>query len=150
MKSFLLKSCEDTLQFAARLAPLCAPPFIIHLQGDLGAGKTTFSRGFLQSLNFNGNVKSPTYTLVEPYELKDITVFHFDLYRLHHPQELIELGMEDYCDDHSICLIEWPDKGGDFVPAADIICHLQLSEAGRCLTLYANNAMAKNIIESLA
>ena len=147
MTTFHLQHVDETLSLATQLARCCQAPLLIHLRGDLGAGKTTFSRGFLRGLGFAGNVKSPTYTLVEPYELDNLHVFHFDLYRLRHPQELIDLAIEDYCDDNCICLIEWPEKGGEFVPAADLHCHLQLDGEGRVLTITANTDRGQALLQ---
>jgi tRNA threonylcarbamoyladenosine biosynthesis protein TsaE len=111
-----------------KLAKVALAGTVIYLVGSLGAGKTTFVRGFLRGLGYIGKVKSPTYTLVEPYELDSIEVFHFDLYRLNQPNELLEIDMDDYFRPSSVCLIEWPDKGGEHLPAPDMTGYFDIIE----------------------
>ncbi len=106
---------------------------VIHLEGDLGAGKTTLARGFMRGYGITGAIKSPTYTLVEPYELEKCQLYHFDLYRLGSVDEVEYLGVEDYFHDNSVCLIEWPDKGGNRLPPADLTLFLSSSGTGRQL-----------------
>jgi len=111
---------EEMLRLGARLAHIIRPPMLVYLYGPLGAGKTTLVRGILQGLNHTGSVKSPTYTIVEPYKLADFTLYHFDLYRLNDPAELEALGFRDYLSGDSLCLLEWPERGQGWLPPADV------------------------------
>jgi len=97
---------------------------IIHLHGDLGAGKTTLTRGIMRGYGYEGAVKSPTYTLVEPYDFQQCHIYHFDLYRLADAQEMDFLGTDDYFQDGNLCIIEWADKGGEHIPAPDLVIRL--------------------------
>lgn len=128
---------EDTERLARALAQHVQSG-VIYLIGDLGAGKTTLTRYFLQALGHKGSVKSPTYTLVEPYKINDKEILHFDLYRLNDPYELELMGIRDYLDiTDALFLFEWPSKGGDEIPQAHIIIDIQKSddELTRLVTL---------------
>ncbi len=116
---------------------------VIYLHGDLGAGKTTFTRGFLQGLGFSGKVKSPTYTLVEPYVFSRYNIYHFDLYRFMGAEEWEESGFREYFNPQSICLIEWPEKAMDLLPAANVHVHLTHDNLQRKIQISVN-AQAAN------
>nr|WP_228392680.1 tRNA (adenosine(37)-N6)-threonylcarbamoyltransferase complex ATPase subunit type 1 TsaE [Pseudomonas sp. FSL R10-0399] len=126
---------EAMVAFGGQLARITQGHGLIFLEGDLGAGKTTLSRGIIRGLGHTGAVKSPTFTLVEPYEIGDIRAYHFDLYRLVDPEELEFMGIRDYFDEDALCLIEWPQQGAGFLPKADLTITIRPHNTGRALTL---------------
>jgi tRNA threonylcarbamoyladenosine biosynthesis protein TsaE len=121
---------------------------VIFLQGDLGTGKTTLCRGILRHFGVQSAVKSPTYTLVEPYRLASQVVNHFDLYRLGHPEELEYLGIRDYFSSHCLNLIEWPDKGYGILPPADLVVSISLNGCGRWILLQTVSPLGLEILRS--
>jgi len=150
MLTYSLINEAATLAIGNDLAKVTSPPLCIFLQGQLGAGKTTLTRGFLQGFNVQGPIKSPTFTLVESYELSRFKIFHFDLYRLDAPEELEYMGIRDYFAKDSVCLVEWPERGEGFLPVPDLICQLNLHSAGRLLYLTAKTEKGALILQHLS
>jgi tRNA threonylcarbamoyladenosine biosynthesis protein TsaE len=135
------------MAFAAKVAGMTEGGFIILLNGDLGAGKTTFARGFIQASGFDGLVKSPTYTLVEPYPIEESRMcYHFDLYRLAEPEELEFTGARDYFNENAVCLVEWPEKAEGFLPPADWVCVFSYENTGRNLNISALTDKGKELM----
>ncbi|BFM13005.1 tRNA (adenosine(37)-N6)-threonylcarbamoyltransferase complex ATPase subunit type 1 TsaE [Simiduia litorea] len=131
------------------------PRGVVFLEGQLGAGKTTLTRGILQAFGHSGSVKSPTYTLVEPYNFAENPVYHFDLYRLGDPEELEYMGIRDYFDQAALCIIEWPNKGAGVLPEPDLrvtVAVLQdpIKGIGRRLALEANSALGQTALAAMA
>lgn len=123
---------------------------VVYLEGDLGMGKTTLSRGIVQAAGHAGAVKSPTYTLVEPYQLEGGTIYHFDLYRLNDPEELEFMGIRDYFTDFRLALIEWPERGAGFLPPADLVVTIQPDLPGRQVDLKAQSPRGRACLKRLA
>lgn len=143
----ILKDEHALILLAKKFSKCLQPGLVIYLQGNLGAGKTVFARGILHGLGYQGLVKSPTYSLVEPYVInQDFTSYHFDLYRLSDPEELEFTGSRDYFNAHSLCMIEWPEKARGHIPLADISCLLEYHDQGRKITLSACTDVAKHLM----
>lgn len=146
----LLQTEADTLAFGARFALVCPLTCIIYLQGELGAGKTTLVRGFLQKLGYQGLVKSPTYTLVETYEIAERVIYHFDLYRLNDPEELAFIGLRDYLSQPAIFLIEWPERAKNQLPPPDLTCYIHHLDSGRQLQISADSQCGFKVLQKLS
>ena len=147
------RTAEDTEDFGAALAraqPEGAALAVVYLAGDLGAGKTTLARGFLAARGIRGAVRSPTYALTEVYPAEGATVVHADLYRLQDPQELETLGLRDYAQDGYVWLVEWPERAGGRLPAADLSLSLIVREAGHVIALSAHSQLGEAWLSRLA
>jgi tRNA threonylcarbamoyladenosine biosynthesis protein TsaE len=144
-------ACEaDTVGLGRALAALLLPGMVVFLHGDLGAGKTTLARGVARGLGHGGAVKSPTYTLVEPYSGLSPPLYHFDLYRLGDPEELEFMGIRDYFTEASITLVEWPERGGRFLPAPDLEITIALEGQGRAVRISASSDRGQRCLQALA
>jgi tRNA threonylcarbamoyladenosine biosynthesis protein TsaE len=147
-------SAEETEGFGASLAS--ARPgggdtlSVVYLRGDLGAGKTTLARGLLRSLGVSGAVRSPTYTLVEVYETGAVTAVHLDLYRLSDPAELHNLGLREWARGGHLWLVEWPERGGELLPAADLVITLTAGNSGHDIEVSARTDLGAAWINRLA
>jgi tRNA threonylcarbamoyladenosine biosynthesis protein TsaE len=140
MQTGFLADEEKTLALGEQLGRRIKTSAVVYLSGELGAGKTTFSRGFLRGRGHTGSVKSPTYTIVEPYEtLREMPVFHLDLYRLGSPEELAYLGLEDYLSREAVLLIEWPERALSHLPPPTMQITLTPENEGRSIRLRTND-----------
>jgi tRNA threonylcarbamoyladenosine biosynthesis protein TsaE len=147
--TLLLADENATLALAASLAAQLQPGMVIYLHGDLGAGKTCLVRGMLNALGFHGRVKSPTYTLLEPYHAAGLDLRHFDLYRLQDEHEWESAGFRDEFDGQNILLIEWPEKAQSFIPPADIVIDMEILPQGRCAVMKGNTPMGRACLKQL-
>ncbi|MEO8008740.1 MAG: tRNA (adenosine(37)-N6)-threonylcarbamoyltransferase complex ATPase subunit type 1 TsaE [Betaproteobacteria bacterium] len=148
-RSVFLPDEAATMALGNRLALVIEPGVYVALSGDLGSGKTTLTRGILRGLGYQGKVKSPTYTLVEPYNLSKLDLYHFDFYRLNNPQEWLDAGFRDYFDPRTVCLVEWPERGGDLLPVADLKISLSVEGSGRRIRIAAETEHGKHCLERL-
>lgn len=147
--SFFLAEESATVALAQRLAVRLKPGMVIYLHGNLGSGKTTLVRGVLNALGHAGRVKSPTYSLIEPYHTSELDLRHFDLYRLHNEEEWEAAGFREEFDGHNIFFIEWPEKALSLIPQADMEICFEILARGRNVEIHANTEMGRQCLEQL-
>lgn len=145
-----LRDPDAQLAFGVRLAACLPATCVIYLDGDLGTGKTTLTRGILAGLGHRGSVRSPTYTLIEPYQVADGAFYHLDLYRLSDPEELEYLGLRDLLDSPARWVIEWPDRGAGLLPPPDLRLQIDYLTDGRRLRLDGCTTTGRTILDGLA
>ncbi len=147
--SFFLADEDATAAFAVRLAPGITPGMVVHLRGDLGAGKTALVRALLHALGYSGRVKSPSYTLLEQYEAGGLHLRHFDLYRFQNEDEWEAAGFRDEFDGRNVCLVEWPEKAQGLVPQADVEIRFAILAHGRNIEVRANTQTGRKCLSAL-
>jgi tRNA threonylcarbamoyladenosine biosynthesis protein TsaE len=143
-----LPSEADTLALGAALGPLLRPGMTVHLRGELGAGKTTLARGILQGLGHRGRVKSPTFALVEVYEISKLYLYHFDFYRFEDHPDIASTGFRDYFAPDTICLVEWPEHVSG-LPEADLQIDMHVTDSGRTAELQSNTEVGRLCLSGL-
>ena len=155
MQSFKahLRDESHTAALGVSLARALLPGMSIHLQGDLGAGKTALTRALLHAAGHQGHVKSPTYTLAEPYRVtldgQPVTIIHYDLYRMGSPEEFLDAGFREDFDGHNICIVEWPEKAEGVLPPPDLRVTLDVEGDGRAVELQAFSALGISCLQRL-
>ena len=137
-------------RLAAKFAAELQPPMVVYLVGDLGAGKTTFARAYIHALGFRGYVKSPSYGLLETYETGGQSVLHLDLYRIEDPEELEFLAIRDLYTEDSVLLVEWPDRGANFLPMPDLVLEFGETDESRFIRCTARSAAGASLAESIS
>lgn len=146
----IISSASEMEKLGIVISQASNPGMKIHLSGTLGAGKTTLVRGFLRGLGYIGKVKSPTFTLVEPYEFDAFSVFHFDLYRIESSLELEAIGYREYPGSDSICLIEWPEKADDYLEIPDLLVKIQIENDNRIVDILDPGGVTKPLITKIS
>lgn len=147
--TLILDNEAATLACGDKFSRIMANGLVVYLHGDLGAGKTTFVRGVLHGLGHVGKVKSPTYTLVEPYIIFNYNIYHFDLYRFTDEEEWDAAGFRDYFNAQSICMIEWPERAENVLPEPDIHVHLSHYQNARKIQFLASSALGAQCLKKL-
>lgn len=150
----LLATEKDTENLSAKLAMFAKPPLVIFLQGNLGAGKTTFVRAFLRALNYQGPVKSPTFTIVEEYDIEtkhgEISIYHFDLYRMAQSEELELIGIREYLKENAILFFEWPERAFDVLPKPDLLFDFSIVGESRVLEMQGLTSAGRTLVAALS
>ena len=149
MNPLLVEGEQAMLAVGARILRNCESGGVVTLSGDLGTGKTTLVRGMLRGLGYEGHVRSPTYTLIEPYALDKLSVAHFDLYRLAEAEELEYLGYREYLNANTVCLVEWPEMASQYFDKADLSLKLQYDPRGRLLTWQSHSDWGSDRVAQL-
>lgn len=145
-----LRGESRQVAFGARLSAAVGNKALLFLQGDLGAGKTTLVRGFLQARGHDGNVKSPTYTLIEPYQLPSGNCYHLDLYRLGDGEELEYLGLREMLSEQAVMLVEWPERGEGWLPSPDLDIAIAHRGEARAVRVEALTAAGEQMLSRLS
>ena len=140
---------RDTETLGAALACVLPPRFRIWLEGKLGMGKTTLTRGMLRGLGHEGKVKSPTYTLIEAYVLSRLNLYHFDFYRFNSPEEYLDAGLDEYFSGEGVCIVEWPGKALPYLPSPDVEIRLEPMENGRFVEISGNTEAGQTCVIGL-
>jgi tRNA threonylcarbamoyladenosine biosynthesis protein TsaE len=146
----LLPDAGATARAGERLASGLEPGMLVTLSGELGAGKTTLVRGMLHHLGWVGPVKSPTYTLLEHYNVSRLYFYHFDLYRFDNPEEWDSAGFSEYLRPDTVCVLEWPERAAGWLPAGDVQLRFEYAAAARMLTLRATSTVGSACLDAFA
>lgn len=150
MRKLTLANEKATLELGRAVARYCEELSVVFMHGELGVGKTTLVRGILEGLNYTGFVKSPSYTIVEPYVHTNVKpVYHFDLYRISDPGELEYIGLRDYLAPENLCIFEWPEHAASELPQPDLLIHLDWEREGRTVVIEADTEYGKYVLEQL-
>lgn len=149
LSKYVLVSEDDTIQLASELSRQLSFPISLYFKGDMGAGKTFFIRALLFALGVTGRIKSPTYSLVETYEVESLSICHLDLYRVIDEEELVYIGFQELYESTQLRLIEWPEKAPS-LPEADMVINMHIFDQGHCAVIQSNTMRGEKVLASLA